>query len=129
MPIAVVLDTKKRYDLKTLPDGYVVIRRMNFGESLKRKDMMASVAMEISGKKGKTQDETTKMHMDILAEKTTLWEFAELILEHNLTDEHNKPLDFRQPAHVKRIVGQIGDEISLYINELNSFEEDAEVKN
>lgn len=130
MPVAVVIDNTKRCDLKSCPpDGYVVIRRMNYGESLVRKDMMASIAMEISGKKGRTTEDTTKMQMEILQEKTTLWEFANLIVEHNLTDENEKLLNFKEPKDVKRIVGKIGDEITMHINDLNSFEDNEEVKN
>lgn len=148
MPLAVIFEPSKRCELKSCPpDGYVVIRRMNYGETLKRKDMMASIAMEMQSKKGanRGQDETTKVLMDILSEKTSIWEFANLIEEHNLTkmidaktglpckptDPNAKevPLDFKKPEDIRLIEGRIGDEIQLYINNLNSFEEDESVKN
>lgn len=127
MPVGVVVDETKRYELKSLAGAYVVIRRMNYGESLKRKDMMASIAMEMGDRKNK--DESTKLHMDLLQEKTSLWEFAKLIVDHNITDEKDVPLNFSNAEHVKRLVGRVGDEIQMYINELNSFEEDETVKN
>lgn len=127
MPIAVVIDTNEKFELKTLPGAFVVIRRMNYGESLKRKDMMASVAMDMEKRAG--QEQSTKLQMEILSEKTTLWEFSTLIMEHNLTDENDKPLNFKDPNHVKKLVGRIGDEIQQYINDLNSFEDSEEVKN
>jgi hypothetical protein len=149
MPLAVIFEPSKRKDLKSCPpDGFVVIRRMNWGESLKRKDMMASIAMDMQsqkGAKGRNQEETTRIQMDILSEKTTIWEFANLIEEHNLTkmvnsktgqpckptdpDAKEVPLDFKKPEDIKMIEGRIGDEIQLYINELNSFEDSEEVKN
>lgn len=126
MAVATVTDGTVTKELKSCPpDGYVVIRRMDFGESLKRKEIMASIAMQMDGKKA----EGTKMQMDILQEKTALWEFANLIVDHNLTDEANRKLNLGDPKDVRRIRGQVGDEIQMYINELNSFEEDETVKN
>jgi hypothetical protein len=127
MPVAVVVQNSEEFKLKSCEGGIVKIRRMTFGESLVRKDMMASVAMEMQGKsKG---NESMKLQMDLLQEKTTLWEFKNLIVSHNLTDANEKLLDFSNPAHVKALEGRIGDEIQQYINELNSFEENEEVKN
>lgn len=128
MPAAVVTQTTERCDLKSCPpDGYVIIRRMNYGESLKRKDMMASIAMNMDVK-GKNSGEA-RMQMDLLQEKTSLWEFATLIVEHNLTDEKDAKLDFRKQEHVKALVGRIGDEIQMHIDRINSFEDTEETKN
>lgn len=128
MPAAVVTQTTERCDLKSCPpDGYVIIRRMNYGESLKRKDMMASIAMNMDTK-GKNAGEA-RMQMDLLQEKTSLWEFATLIVEHNLTDEKDAKLDFKRPEHVKALVGRIGDEIQMHIDRINSFEGTEETKN
>lgn len=128
MAIAVVTQQVERCELKSAPpDGYVVIRRMNYGESLKRKDMMASIAMSMDAK-GKGGGET-KMQMDLLQEKTSLWEFANLIVEHNLTDEKESKLDFKRPEHARAIVGRIGDEIQMHIDRINSFEDSEETKN
>lgn len=129
MPSAVVTQTTERCELKSCPpDGYVVIRRMNYGESLKRKDMMASIAMSMDTSKGKGNSET-KMQMDLLQEKTSLWEFATLVVEHNLTDEKDNKLDFKRQEHVKALVGRIGDEIQQHIDRINSFEDTEETKN
>jgi len=127
MPVAVVVKTSNEFKLKSCQGGIVEIRRMSFGESLIRKDMMASVAMEMQNKsKG---SDSMKLQMDLLQEKTTLWEFANLIVSHNLTDANDKLLDFKNQAHVKMLEGRVGDEIQQYINELNSFEEDIDIKN
>jgi len=126
MPIAVVIQNSDEFKLTSCQGGVVEIRRMTFGESLVRKDMMASVAMEMQSK---SKNDSMKLQMDLLQEKTTLWEFANLIVRHNLTDANDKLLDFKNPAHVKILEGRIGDEIQKYINELNSFEEDEDIKN
>ncbi len=129
MAVGVVTQQTERFELKSCkPDGFVVIRRMNYGESLKRKDMMASIAMSMDTTKGKGNSET-KMQMDLLQEKTSLWEFANLIVDHNITDEQERKLDFRRPEHVRALVGQIGDEIQMYIDQMNSFEDTEETKN
>lgn len=128
MPVAVVINSTVRKNLKTCPpDGYVVIRRMNYGESLKRRDMMASIAMQLDTKGNK--NEGARMQMDLLQEKTSLWEFGNLIVEHNLTDANDRTLNFKNPEDIKMIEGRIGDEIQQYINELNSFEDSEEIKN
>ncbi len=129
MAIAVIQSQNERYELKSCPpDGYIVVRRMNYGESLKRKDMMASIAMSMdTTKKGGTGE--TKMQMDLLQEKTSLWEFANLIVEHNLTDAQEKALNFKLAEHVRMIRGQVGDEIQMRIDQLNSFEDTEETKN
>lgn len=126
MAVATITDASITKELKSCPpDGYVVIRRMTYGESLKRKEIMASIAMQMNGKKG----EGATMQMDLLQEKTALWEFANLIIDHNLTDAKDRKLNFKDANDVKSIRGQVGDEIQLYINEINSFEEDEDVKN
>ena len=128
MAVAVVTQQTERCDLKSAPpDGFVTIRRMNYGESLQRKDMMASIAMSMNTK-GKGDGET-KMQMDLLQEKTSLWEFSKLIVDHNLTDDKERKLDFSNPAHVRAIVGRIGDEIQMHIDRINSFEDTEETKN
>jgi hypothetical protein len=127
MAVAVVTQQTEKCELKSAPpDGYVVIRRMNYGESLQRKDMMASIAMSMDSKKGSSE---TKMQMDLLQEKTSLWEFSKLIVDHNLTDDKERKLDFSNPAHVRAIVGRIGDEIQMHIDRINSFEDTEETKN
>jgi len=143
MPIATVTEASENIPLKSCPpDGFVVIRRMNYGESLKRKDMMASIAMSMDTSKKGPQE--TKMQMDLLQEKTSLWEFSNLILEHNLTklvnskgqpckkddpDAREMPLNFKIPSDIQMISGQVGDEIQMHIDRLNSFEESEETKN
>lgn len=127
MPIGVILQATVKKELKTCPpDGYVEIKRMNYGESLERKDLMAEMSMEMRDNKTRSKDENIKLQMKMLQEKISLWEFATLIVDHNITDDKGAKLNFKNPSHVKALVGQLGDEITKYINELNSFEDDEE---
>lgn len=128
MPIAVVTENEEKCMLKTCPpDGYVVIKKMNYGQSLQRQDMIAEIAMQMPADKRSKQD--PKMEIKFLQQKTALWEFANLIMDHNLTDTGGRKLIFSNPNDVMLLQGPIGDEIQQYINKLNSFEDDEEVKN
>lgn len=124
MPIATIVSANERFELKTCPEGYVVIRRMTYGEKLKRQGMMTKYTMNLGGGK-----EDAMAEVDILQEKVSLWEFANLVVEHNLTDEKEKTLNFRNAADVYRLGPQVGEEIQKYIDDLNSFEDSEETKN
>jgi hypothetical protein len=124
MPIAVIVNTTKRYDLLTLEGAYVVVRRMNYGETLRRNGM--ATKFYIDAAQGSKE---FKGELDVQQESVTLWDFANLIVEHNLTDENEHPLNFKNIVDVKRLDGSVGQEIGQYIDEFNKFEETAEIKN
>lgn len=126
MAVATIVNTTERFDLKSCPpDGYVVVRRMTYGEKLKRQSMMTKFKMEM----GRKNSDTSVMDVDLDQEKVSIWEFQNLIVEHNLTDENEKPLNFKNMADIARLGPVVGEEIQKRIDELNSFEEDEEVKN
>jgi len=126
MAIATIVNANERFDLKSCPpDGYVVVRRMTYGEKLKRQGMMTKFRMEM----GKNKSDGSTMDVDLDQEKVSLWEFANLIIEHNLTDGALKPLNFKNMTDIARLGPVVGEEIQTYIDKLNAFEEDDEVKN
>lgn len=126
MAVATIVDATERFDLKSCPpDGYVVIRRMTYGEKLKRQSMMTKFKMEM----GRNKSDAMNMDVDLDQEKVSMWEFANLIVEHNLTDVDEKPLNFKNMADIARLGPVVGEEIQKRIDEVNSFEEDDEVKN
>lgn len=126
MAIATIVNANERFDLKSCPpDGYVVVRRMTYGEKLKRGSMMTKFRMEM----GKNKSDSMNMDVDLDQEKVSMWEFANLIVEHNLTDDTERPLNFKNMADISRLGPVVGEEIQTYIDKLNSFEEDDEVKN
>lgn len=130
MPLATVSDVPERKDLKTCPDGYVLIRRMSHGEKLYRSGFASKMKFDAGGSRKKGM----QGEIDLMQERTSLWEFANLIVEHNLTYQQNPqdvtspelPLDFKKAEHVKMLDARIAEEISTYIDELNNFEIDAE---
>lgn len=124
MPVATITSDAERFDLKTLPGAYVVVRRMTYGESLKRTGMMTKFLV---GGNPSSKDFSGEVEMN--QEEVTLWDFANCVLEHNLTDEDGKLLNFKNQFDVRRLDGRIGDEIGRYIDSVNSFEDKDEVKN
>lgn len=122
MPRATITQQTERFDLKSCPEGYVVIRRMNYGEKLNRQDEMMDMRTN-------TEDQTMQMQIQMMSRKVALQDFANLVVEHNLTDENDQPLNFKNPAHVLSLEARIGDEIGQYIDQMNSFEEKQETKN
>jgi hypothetical protein len=129
VPVATVTERSRRFDLKTCPGGYVVVKRMTHGQKLYRADLTSKMKINASKKSKDVQGE-----IDLLQRQTAFWEFANLIEEHNLTALVNasdpgsdeRPLNFKVPADVEMLDGRIGEEISTRIAEVNNFEEDAD---
>lgn len=125
MAIATIVEDNERFDLTSVPpDGYVVIRRMTWGEKLKRQTMLTKFRMELANKQNDAM-----MDVDIMQEKVSIWEFQNLIIEHNLTDSNQSPLNFKNVADITRLGPQAGEEIQRYIDKVNTFEETPEAKN
>jgi hypothetical protein len=123
MPVAVAIKEPQRFDLKSLPGGYVVVREMTYGERIMRGGMTG--AMKIL-KETKKTDYVGEMSME--TQKLTIWDFANLITEHNLDDADGRRLNFRNEQDVRALASKIGDEIGTYIDQVNSFDEDEEGK-
>lgn len=121
MPKAVVDTTKtEKFELKTLPAseteeaGFVVLRRMSYGEFLKRRDMISKMSMRGQGK-------DTEAIMEMANEVVTRYEFLTCIVDHNLEDANGKQLDFRSPKTFTQLDPTIGEEIAELIDEYNGF--------
>lgn len=131
MPVATVIaGTTEIVQLKTCPpDGYVVIRRMTYGEKMDR--------MEMSGKlsiRSNKQDKDAVGEINMMNKRAQMWEFANLIIEHNLErqdvkDGPTRPINFKSQDDVQRLDPRIGEEIAAALDKLNNFEEDEEVGN
>lgn len=127
MPVAVVTISTKRFELKSLPEGYVVVRRMNYGERLLRAQQATRFLMG-----GDSRDNKSfQGELDIQTSETALWDFAHLVVEHNLQDENEQLLNFKLKQHVQKLDSAIGEEIGQYIDEWNDVEPESneEVKN
>lgn len=107
-------DTKETYkkDLATLEGGYVVLKKMTYGERLHQRDL--AMTFSPSAQEG--------MRMGMNSEESTAYEFRVCIVDHNLEDENGRPLDFRNKADVVRLDPRIASEIEGYLNEINQPE-------
>lgn len=122
MPRATVGKNTERFELKTCPpDGYVVVRRMSYGEKLEKTDEMLHMNLP-SGPGGAAQ-------LNMMLKSAALRDFGNLIVEHNLTDENDRLLNFRSAADVVSLDPRVGDEINSYIDQLNSYEGTEDLKN
>jgi hypothetical protein len=107
------------FDLKSLPEGYVKLRRMSYGQRLERDQMMMDMQMEMQGKKS---GGGMSAKVDMMQKKVAAFEFAACIAEHNLTDENDSPLDFKRAEHVAILDALVGQEIGERINEIHDVE-------
>lgn len=126
MPVAVIVNAQSdKIPLTTAPpDGYVIVRRMNYGEKLLRDGMAAKFLMS-----GSAKDSNVQGQIDMQTEEVALWEFANLVVEHNLTDANDVALNFKNKAHVKMLDPAIGDEIGRLIDAQNAAQNGDDVKN
>lgn len=119
MPVGTVTTTTERFELETLPGAFIVVRRMTYGEKLKRQDEMLSM---------KTKKGEDAMEISTFFSKTALRDFH-LVVEHNITDENDRVLNFRDAKDVVALDPRVGDEIGEFIDKVNNFESTAETKN
>lgn len=122
-----------RRDLKSCPGGYVVLRRMSYGEQMLRKSKLGktTVTSEGGGKRNRPGSDKFTAEMQMMNEEVTFLEFAKSIVEHNLTLLRNPedptseyPIDFTNPEHVRQLDRPVGEEIDDLITELNDYETD-----
>lgn len=122
MPVATITETSKREDLKSLPGAYVVVKRMTYGQKLVRQQMAMKMQMKGTSRKDSILD------IEMMNRLTSLWSFANLIGEHNLTelmpDGSERPLNLTNVADVEKLRSDIGEEIDTLIDKLNNFEDD-----
>ncbi len=117
MPVAVVQSDTERFELKSLPEGFVVIRRMTYGERLTRNGNQTKMKI-MANKKSEYAGE-----IDMAIEKIAYWDFSNLVVDHNLEDIGGRKLNMKDPADVRKLDAKIGDEIGSLIDSLNSFED------
>jgi hypothetical protein len=120
MPAAVVdMNSTQKFDLKSAPpDGYVILRKMTYGQKLTRQQNAMKIQMEMQ-RRGKG---TTKANMEMESLASALFDFKNCVVEHNLTDATGNLLNLSTDFDVTRLDPRVGEEISTYIDEMNNFE-------
>lgn len=121
MPNALAsISEAERHELKTLPEGFVMVRRLTYGQKLERRAMSSSATAETGGRRSKNM----KLEMQMINEAATLFDFTHCIVDHNLEDDQGNKLNLATAQDIKRLDPRIGDEIEQILNDLNNFEED-----
>lgn len=119
MPKAYAQKSTERIELKSVPDGFVVLKRMTYGDKLERQSMVKMAIELTSGKDAKGE-------LALANKKATYLEFANCIVEHNLEkDDEGTLFNFKNAADVDALDPKIGEEIDSLISEMNNFESDA----
>lgn len=123
-PMAVSLtEDTKRYDLKSCPGGFVELRRLTYAEFLQRREVTSKLHVNMGGNKNKQNGQAgLEGELSMLAAEVVYFEFKNCIVDHNLEDANGTQLNFKYRQHVDMLDPRIGDEIGLYINEMNQFQ-------
>src|SRR4051794_28581743 len=124
MPIAVT-GGSERFELKSLEGGFVVINRMTHGQKLHRSSFQDK--MTFKGNKKDFQGQ-----MDLMQRSVTLWEWTNIIGDHNLEAyiNSNDPaqgtrlLNLKDVKDIESVDAKVAEEISTYISRVNNFEEE-----
>jgi hypothetical protein len=119
MPRAVVDVTPQRYELKSIPEAYVELRRMSYGDWLHRGDISLLMQVEMEEKRAKGKAPSRTADMKLQNQVVTAYEFSRCIVGHNLTDENDKPLDLSNRRTLDRLDPKVGNEIGELIDELH----------
>jgi hypothetical protein len=123
VPVATIsLGDTERHELKSCPGGYVVLKRMTYGESLERRTMMK---LQFTTRKGQKNLEG---ELAMANRRVQMYEFQHCIVEHNLTDNMERPLNLNDPVVLNVLDPRIGQEIESLISDMNNFEDDEDDK-
>lgn len=113
----------ERHELKTCPGGWVELRRLTYGESLKRRQL--SSIMRVEG--GKDKNAALAGVIEASNARVTEFEFGSCIVDHNLEDDDGNKLNFKNVAHIHMLDPRIGDEIGQHIDRMHEAVEGDEV--
>jgi len=117
MPRATVnINDTRRFELESLPEGFVVLKKMSYGQILQRQEMAMKATM--SAQQGQT---SAKMEMESAHQAVAIFEMMNCIVDHNLEDENGTKLDFRIGATTTLLDPLVGQEIGQHIDEMNQL--------
>ena len=112
----------EEFELDSLEGGVITLRQMTYGERVKVREMTMQLSMQAS----RGRDDAT-IEMEMTQMRVDEYEFGKSIVDHNLTDAEDSPLNFKKAGVVASLAPQIGTEISLLITRFNNPEEDPKV--
>lgn len=107
----------ERKELKSCPGGFVVLRRMTYGQFVARREL---TKLSVSGQK-----KDFKGELAMASAAVSRFEFEHCIVDHNLEDADGRKLNLHGDDF-GRLDPRIGQEIEGYIGEMNNFADDDE---
>lgn len=119
MPKATVNASAERYDLKSCPEGWIMIRRMSYGQWLKRQEMAIKMQVQQQKRGASTMD----VQMEGL--KIARFEYQHCVVDHNLEDDGGNKLDLNSPQGIESLDPQIGNEIGDIIEKIHAPVDDS----
>jgi hypothetical protein len=119
MPRATISTEATRYDLKSLPGGWVDLRRMSYGERLHRQDI--AMTMQLQGDDRRRQ-QGARMEIKQAQTAVASFELSTCIVAHNLERADGTPMNFKSPMDIDQLDGMIGEEIGALIEEMHNWE-------
>lgn len=120
MPRAVVQRDTVRKELKSVEGGWVELTQLPYHDMLKRRDNAMKMSMELNP--NLTDEDIRKLDLGFANEWTTSFDFANCIADHNLTDDQDNKLDFKNELVFQILDPRVGLEIEKLITELNQEE-------
>jgi hypothetical protein len=113
MPVAVATTETEHHDLKSLPGGFVLVRKLTYGEVLQRRSMMK---MQIEGQG--TKD--ARAEIEMLNRNATVFDFQRCVV---FADEaESRKLNLANTSDLERLDPRVGQEIEQIIDTLNNFD-------
>jgi len=115
MPRATATQETERFELETLPDGFVELRRLSYGEMLHRRDIGSTMRTGQGRKAG--------IEFDTDALEIQHYEFSKCIVDHNLEDENGTKLNFSNKADIVKLDPRVAGEIETLIFKMTNPED------
>lgn len=127
MPKAVVDDEFTRYELKSLPEGFIELRPMEYGDVLERNGMMLKMSskMDQGNRKQRRSGQSgfgDNIDFTLGNREVTLFEYQKCVGDHNLDDKYGNKLDLKTPQGISALHPKIGAEIGELLEEINAWD-------
>ena len=120
MPRATVTTDTTVAQLRTLDEGYVKVKPLSYGQKKTRADKSASMWAELKERGGLGD----RMMLDTITRASTLFDFQNCIVDHNLEDESGNKLNFDNEATLDILDPRVGDEIEKVLASINGDDAD-----
>jgi len=113
--------TPQVVELNSVEGGTVTVRPLSYGQKKVRADMATRMYAEMETEGG-TRD--NRMYLDTLNRATTLYDFKNCIVDHNLEDDQGRQLNFSMDATLDILDPRVGTEIEKILAKINGDDEE-----